>query len=247
MSTGDPRPRFEVYPPAAEAIEQPVPPEPTWEQPGVEPPVQRYQVTPYVPPPTPPRAGPSRRGVLGLVVAVPVVAVWLGSVNNSRTSSYGEDEETDDGYLSSDDTTAGGATMWIRDDTFELPDGWEATQISDAEAVATNGASRVQAYRFDADAADSAADLVSALVSRRLGAFKGDLGKPVDEVDGDVQRATVKGSGKLSGKAARLVGTLWIDADGNALLVVKIVTARKGSDIAQEAQAIVDELGASVG
>lgn len=249
MTAGDPAPSFEVYPPAAESglADPPAPATQSWEQPDTEPAIQRYQVTPYVPPPPiPSRAGSSRRGVLGLVVAVPVVAVWLGSVNNSRTSMP-YDEETDDGYLSPDDTTEDGATMWIGDDAFELPGGWDVTQVSDTEAVATNGANRVQAYGFDADTADSAVDLVAALVSRRLGSFKGELGKPADESEDDVQRATVRASGKLSGKPARLIGTLWIDADGNALLAVKIVTAKKGSGIAEEAQGIVDLLGGSLG
>jgi hypothetical protein len=241
--------QFEVYPPAAESglADAPHPAVPSWEQPDTEPAVERYQVTPYIPPPPPVSPGPSRRGLLWLVAAVPVGVLWLGSVARPDADpSFDEDEDEWDGETSPDDTGSGSA-IEVGGYSVEVPDGWEATQVSEAEGTATNGANRVQAYAFYADSGDSAADLVSALVSRRLGSFKGDLGTPVDESEGDVQRATVRASGKLSGKPARLVGTLWIDEAGTALLALKIVTAKKGSAIAEEAQAMVDELSGNFG
>jgi hypothetical protein len=237
--------RFEVYPPAAEAAGQPDPdPQPAWEQPDTASPVERVAVTPYVPPPIPPpTTGPSRRGVMGLVVGVPVALFWLGSLNNPATRmSSGWEEESGGSTWPDDGSETDAAAMSIGDDSFEVPDGWEVTQVSDVEAVATNGANRVQAYGFTADTADRAVDLIAALVKHRLGALKGTLDQPVDESVDNLQQATIRGSGKLSGKAARLVGTLWIDADGTARLAVKVVSAKKGSDIAQEAQGIIDEL-----
>lgn len=241
--------QFEVYPPAAEAgLSEPAAPEPpaqTWEQPGTEPVVRSYQVTPYqvpdvVPPPSP-SGGPSRRGVLGLLIALPVGAVILSAMN-SRSNSGLNAWPTDDPYQDDGNADPVGDTIQVGGHSADLPDGWSTDTDNDDEVIVTNGANRLVAYSFTADTADQATDLVSALVKRRFGGFKGTLSDPKDSSDGDAQQAIVTASGTFSKKPAKLTGQLWIDADGDALLVVRILTAKSGSTIAQDAGDMTDAL-----
>jgi hypothetical protein len=243
--------QFEVYPPAAEAglPETPAsePGTQTWEQPGTEP-ARSYPVTAYrapdVMPPPPSGGGSSRRGVLGLLIALPVGAVVLSAMN-ARSDASPEGWATTS-VDTGEDPDFIGDTIEVGGHSADLPDGWSVDSDHADHVVVTNGANRLLAYSFTADPSDQATDLVSALVKRRQAGFTGKLGDPEDSSD-DVQRATVKASGTFSKKPAKLTGRLWIDAEGAALLVVRILTAKSGSDIAQEAGDMTDALSSDFG
>ncbi|MGC3993839.1 MAG: hypothetical protein QM779_07000 [Propionicimonas sp.] len=209
-----------------------------------------YHITPYHPPSVsaPSTAsGTGRRNLLGLVIGVPValgVIGWLGRASDSQ--GYDPYPEYPGGFATEDDTgsetdeetPALAVGPWAAD----VPDGWDLTSLSTDEAVSSHGANWVQAYAFTADEDDRASDLITALVRRRKATFEGDLSDPVSSMADGVQHATVSATGTVSGKKARLKGHLWIDLDAEALLVVRVLTAKSGSTTAEEAQAMVDQL-----
>ena len=248
--------QFEVYPPAAEA--GPAPTEtvtphaatPTWEQPGAASTTPAaYPVTTYRAPQVPPPSGgpdPSRRGVIGLIVGVPLAGFILAQWSRAGERDAGDpwadgtvaDDPTDDGGQA--DT---GSSIDIGAYTLEVPDGWSAQWLDSGEVALTNGSNRLQVLNFTANEGDAATDLVDRLVKRRLKAskFTGTLGSTVDQSDG-VDRALVKAAGKVGKKKATLIGQLWIDDLGDALLLLRVLTAKDGSPAADEAQSMVDDL-----
>lgn len=245
---------FEVYPPAAgSAPAESTPPAagPVWEQgqPEPAPPGAGYPITArQAPPDLPPRPagpGPSRRGLF--IGGIAALAVGIGLLNASRNQARDDGVDRGSGSGDSDstdntDNTDVAGLLEVGSFFAELPEGWDQEDVGDEEVVATHGANRVQAYSFFVDSSDQPAALVTALTRRRLGAFKGTLGAPGESSDEDVRRAVVRSEGTLSGKPARVISQLWIDVADQALLVVRVLTAKAGSTIDKQASTIVDEL-----
>ena len=228
MTPDEPRPTFEVYPPAVEGTTSGPLPALTPRDPG--------------PPEPDGPVGTQRRAVLRIGLGIVVGGVALTIVAQAAPAPT-PDEDWDaqgTGYDEYPVIDIGGYTA-------QVPQGWEVRATSLAEAVVTNGANRLEAYAFNAAEGERAADIVAALSARRQGDFSGRLGAVSDTFDGSVQRATVKASGTLSGRPARLVGQLWIDADGQALLVVRVLTAASGSGIEEEARSMTQDLSGGFG
>jgi len=253
--------QFEVYPPAAEA--GPAPTEtttpraatPTWEQPGAASTTPAaYPVTAYRAPQVPPPSGgegPNRRSVIGLVLGVPlagfILAQWSRAAGRDAGDPWvegtGADDPTDDA-----DQSDTGSSIEIGAYTLNLPDGWSEQWLDSGEVALTNGSNRLQVLSFTANEGEAATDLVDGLVKRRLKAskFTGTLGRPLDQSDG-VDRALVKAVGKVGKKKATLVGQLWIDDVADALLLVRVLTAKNGTPVADDAQSMVDDLEGQFG
>ena len=249
--------RFEVYPPAAEAGPAPGPtvpaPAQTWEQPDPAGPAPDYPVTAYRPPqvsPSPAGQGPSRRTVIGLAIGLPVVgfilSVGLRAEESALPGGY-EDGGYQDGGYDPGEETVDVSSIAIGPWVLDVPDGWADSWEAADEVVLTHGANRLQAYSFTAYGSDQALDLVEPMVKRRLGAFRGTLGGPVDDSDAEVQRATVRTAGTVRGKNALLTGHLWISAAGDALLLVEVLTAKASGRVAGELRAMVDQLEGEFG
>lgn len=208
------------------------------------PPPPQVAVTPYRPPvvasPSPPR-GFGRRGLIGLVIGVPVAGV-LGSVILSRggASVEGSGWATEGTYDSGESN--GYLDVGGEQYTASTPDGWESVGGSGDEAIVTNGNNRLLALAITDDGSQDVTDQLLDLVEEYRGKFKGSLGEPVDTSSTDVRRATLTATGSLDGKDARIRADLWIDSADNGLLVIQTLTARKGSRMATEAQSMADEL-----
>lgn len=241
--------QFEVYPPAAQAgpaTQSALPdPAPTWEQPD-PPAASASSVTSYPPPPPPPLARPglSRRDALGVIVGVPLAGIALVSLVSGGSVSVDEGGEVS----TYEDSSFGSSSIDIGSYSVDVPDSWSQEWSDSGEAILTNGLNRVQLYNFTVNDGDQALDLVEGLVRQRMKAakFAGTLGSAVDESD-LVQRASVTAGGKLGKKAARAIGQLWIDDVGDALLLVRILAAKEGSAVSEDAQTMVDQLEAEFG
>ncbi|MFT4109946.1 hypothetical protein [Propionicimonas sp.] len=209
-----------------------------------------YHITAYHPPSVsapPARGGTGRRTWLGLAVGVPValgVTGWLGRATSQEDDpSFGDPGDIESGETTeSSDSTALVVGPWAAD----VPDGWDVTALSTDEAVSSHGANWVQARAFTADPGDRPGDLIPALVRRRKASFEGGLSDPVESSSDGVRHATVWASGTVSGRKARLKAHLWIDRDAEALLVVRVLTAKAGSTTAEDAQGMVEQLAAEI-
>ncbi len=246
MGSEELQPTFEVYPSAASGTAsepapgpgwEPDPAGPLWEQPGPELPGERVPVPARPGPPVPAEpVGPDRRTVFRIGIGVVLAAVFIGGIAQFEY----QPPEYEAGWVQEDVTYADEIDLGVY--FAPVPQGWELRATSAAEAVVTNGANRLEAYAFNAADGDRAADLVKELSRLRRGGFSGQLGQVSDTSDGDVQRATVRATGTVAGSPARLVGQLWIGADARALLVVRVLTAPKGSSIDGEALGMAQEL-----
>lgn len=235
-------PRFENYPPADAG---PTPGAPTVE-PAADPPLA---ITPYVPPhiATNSSAASGRRGFLGVLAAGGVGIVGLavfGAVANSGEQG-GEGPDPGSWYTEAtypDEPTDEDETVSAGDYTMTVPTGWKVVRSTGDEAIVSHGTNRLRAWGFSVDESDRALDLVSSLVNNRRDGFTGTLTPPDDLSDEDVQHARVTASGKVARKAATLTGQLWIDSDGNALLVVATVLAKAGEEITTAVEEMIEEL-----
>lgn len=205
--------------------------------------VTPYQAPTAGPPPQPSR-GLGRRGLLGLIIGVPVAGV-LGSVvfragggEAGAEATASATEWIDDDYDSGDYLDVGGQY------SAQIREGWESVTPDGDEAIVARGSSRVLALAVMHDGSQEVADQLIDLVEEYRGRFKGSLAEPLDTSSSDVRRATVTASGSVGGDAARLRADLWIDDEDNGLLVIQTLTARKGSKVAADAQAMADELSA---
>lgn len=249
--------QFENYPrepgdsapatPASSVIPESTPP-PVWEQPPVESPAPVLPVSTYRAPqvsaPQTTSAEPSRRGALGLFGALGVGVVVLVFASRAGTDS-GTGEDDSGNYIpddsdDSDDSGSSGETVDVGDYSADVPDGWSSKSMSGDEAVFTHGSNWVWAYAFTADDGDQAVDKLPDLVRARAKKFT--LGDAEDDSGGDSQHAQLTGSGKISGKKARLNADLWIDSESSALLVIQALTGAEDSAAASDAQGIADSL-----
>ena len=210
-------------------------------------------VRPYVPdtiPPPPASVGTSRRAVVGLVIGLPVVGIILSAMamNSSSTDRMGDmggdlpadpstefTEEPDDPGSFGEDFSVGSYTA-------TAPSGWTVHEDGGGTVQVTNGANRMTAVSMETATSTLAVDEIARLVKRHDKGFTGKLGDPADRSSAVAQHATLDGTGKFSGKAARLMGDLWIDDDGSGLLVVRILTAKAASVISTEAQEMLADL-----
>ena len=191
-----------------------------------------------------------RRGAIGRGVAVSVAGV-LGLI----VLSQGGDDELSPGaegdpnheFPSANPGDAGpkGAEITVGGRySVIVPDGWEYVGDGGGGVQCTNGANRVAASSIEVPPSTRASEQVAVLAKSHRAGFTGPLDDLVDRSTSELQRASLAGSGRFEGKAARLVAELWIDETGSGLLVTRILTAKASSRIAAEAQGMTNELGA---
>jgi hypothetical protein len=123
-----------------------------------------------------------------------------------------------------------------------VADGWDYTPDGDGGLEFTKGANTLSASVVDVPPSTLAIDDIAALVKRHHKGFTGKIDRPVDRSTDHLQRASMSGTGKFRGRAAKLLAELWIDDTGSGLLVTRVLTARAGSTIAVQAQTMTDEL-----
>ncbi len=218
-------------------------------------------IQPFVPDPIPPPASggraSSRRTIIGLVIGVPVAGIILSAfaarsnrpVDDGTDPPYFEDD-TDDSDDGSDDPGSDGEgdpgsdgeEFTVGEYTANAPAGWTVNDDSTDIVVLTKGANRLTAVSLDAGTSTLAVDDIAHLSKRHYAGFKGTVGDPVDRSSADLQHATMDGTGKFSGKAARLLVELWIDDEGSGLLIAIVLTAKVASVVAREAQGILQDL-----
>ena len=209
-------------------------------------------VRPYVPdaiPPPPATEGTSRRTVVGLVIGLPVVGIILSAIasGNSagRTGGMGADLPEDPYTEYTEDPVDPGSfdeEFSVGSHTATAPSGWTVHDDGSGTVEVTNGANRLTAVSIDTATSTLAVEEIAHLAKRHHGGFTGKLGDPVDRSSADVQHATIDGTGKFQGKAARLMVELWIDDEGSGLLVVRVLTAKVASVISTEAQEMLEEM-----
>jgi hypothetical protein len=210
-------------------------------------------VRPYVPdtiPPPPASVGTSRRTVVGLVIGLPAAGIILsamamnsnsagrmgrmpGDLPEAQYTDYTE-EPSDPGSVD-EEFSAGSHSA-------TAPSGWTVRVDGSGTVDVTKGANRLTAVSFDTGTSTLAIEeIVHGARTHRAG-FSGKIADPVDRSSADLQHATMDGTGKFTGKAARLMSELWIDDTGSGLLVVRILTAKVASAISTEAQEMLDQL-----
>jgi hypothetical protein len=210
-------------------------------------------VRPYVPdtiPPPPASVGTSRRAVVGLVIGLPVAGIILSAmaVNSSSTGRMGDmggdlpadpstefTEEPDDPGSFGEDISVGSYTA-------TAPSGWTVHDDGSGTVEVTNGANRLAAASFDTGTSTLAVEEIVHLAKTHRAGFSGKIADPVDRSSANHQHATMDGTGKFRGKAARLMSEVWIDDAGTGLLVVRILTAKAASVISTEAQEMLEQL-----
>jgi hypothetical protein len=188
--------------------------------------------------------------VVGLVIGLPVAGIILSAMamnsgSNGRTSDMGGDlpedpyteytEEPADPGSDDEEFSVGGYTA-------TAPSGWTVLDDDSGTVEVTNGANRLTAVSFDTGTSTLALEEIVHLTKTHRAGFSGKIADPVDRSSADLQHATMDGTGKFTGKAARLMSELWIDEEGSGLLVVRILTAKVASVISTEAQEMLEEL-----
>jgi hypothetical protein len=126
--------------------------------------------------------------------------------------------------------------------TATAPSGWTVNDDGSGTVEVTNGANQLTAVSFDTGTSTLAVEEIAHLAKTHRAGFSGKIAEPVDRSSADLQHATMDGTGKFKGKAARLMSELWIDDGGSGLLVVRILTAKVASVISTEAQEMLEEL-----
>jgi len=213
-------------------------------------------VRPYVPAtiPLPPTSGgTSRRTVVGLVIGIPVAGIILGAMamnSNARNGSgtgFDNPDNTDNPDNSDDPYGTGDPGSF--DEEFSVgsysstaPAGWTVHDDGSGTVEVTNGANRLTAVSIDTATSTLAVEEIAHLAKRHYAGFTGKIGDPVDRSSAELQHATMDGTGKFQGKAARLMVELWIDEEGSGLLVARVLTAKVASVISAEAQEMLEDL-----
>jgi hypothetical protein len=216
-------------------------------------------IRPFVPDSIPPPQGAggrasSRRTVIGLAIGIPVAGIILSSMaaNSSRYSSDGTGGDFpdygsggDDGSYdpgSDGDPGSYGQDFTVGAYKATAPAGWTVNDDGTDVVAVSKGANRLTAVSLHAGTSTVAVDDIAHLAKRHYTGFKGKIADPVEDSSADVQHATMDGTGKFSGKPARLLVELWIDDQGSGLLVTRVITAKATSVIASEAQGMLQEL-----
>lgn len=147
-----------------------------------------------------------------------------------------DDSATPDGSGSSDEEfSVGGYSS-------TAPPGWTVHDDGSGTVEVTNGANRLTAVSIDTATSSLAVEEIAHLAKSHYAGFTGKIGDPVDRSSATLQHATMDGTGKFRGKAARLMVELWIDEEGSGLLVARVLTAKAASAISAEAQEVLEEL-----
>jgi hypothetical protein len=232
--SSQPPTRYENYPPEpglpAEGLEDPAP-------------HSGSVVRAYAPPTITASAGApvGRRAVVGLVLAVPIAGIlWLSVIGDdgpfTSTAVPGDAPSSDSTASTPKQLMVGGRYA------VTVADGWDYTPDGDGGLEFTKGANTLSASVVDVPPSTLAIDDIAALVKRHNKGFTGKIDRPVDRSTDHLQRASMSGTGKFRGRAAKLLAELWIDDTGSGLLVTRVLTARAGSTIAVQAQTMTDEL-----
>lgn len=234
--------RFENYPPEDGATRE----EPT--------PVIRPYVPDTVPPPV--RSSTSRRNVVGLVLGIPLAGIIFsviaagGNARNGSGFDDGTSETTTDPYGPDDPGDPGGASdpgptdeeFSVGSYTATAPAGWTVHDDGSGAIEVTNAANRLTAVSVETAASSLAVDEIAGLAKSHYAGFTGKTADPVDRSTADRQHATMDGVGRFQGKTARLLAELWIEEEGDGLLVIRVLTAKVGSPIAIQAQEMLNDL-----
>jgi hypothetical protein len=209
-------------------------------------------VRPYLPatiPPTPPSDGSTRRTVLGLVIGIPLVGLLFSAVgfNGNRSGpdpTFGQDPGVNYPDMNGPNPENADPTqMSIGPYYASVPAGW--TSIDDGSgttAEVTNGANRLTAVSIETATSSIAVEDIARQSSGLYPGFTGKISDPVDRSSANLQHATMDGTGRYQGKAARLMVELWIDDNGSGLVVARVLTAKVSSRISTEAQEMLEEL-----
>jgi len=216
-------------------------------------------VRPYVPdtiPPPPASVGTSRRTVVGLVIGIPVAGIILSAMamnsnagNGSgfgwgtpETTTYPDNTDNTDDPDETGDPGSFGEDFSVGNYGATAPAGWTVHDDSSGTVEVTNGANRLTAVSIETATSALAVDEIAHLAKGHYAGFAGKIGHPVDRSSAALQHATMDGTGTFQGKAARLMGELLIDDEGNGLLVVRVLTAKVASVISTEAQEMLEDL-----
>ncbi len=217
-------------------------------------------VRPYVPvtiPPPPTGEATSRRTVVGLVIGIPVAGIILGAMamamamntnarNGSGTGSDNPDntdnpDDSDDPYGTGDPGSFN-EEFSVGSYSSTAPASWTVHDDGSGTVEVTNGANRLTAVSIDTATSTLAVEEIAHLAKRHYAGFTGKIGDPVDRSSAELQHATMDGTGRFQGKAARLMVELWIDEEGSGLLVARVLTAKVASVISAEAQEMLEDL-----
>lgn len=184
----------------------------------------------------------TRRALVGSLFAIGAA----GLLGCSAPSTSSDPSSTDDGEdpLGGDptDESTPGFEIAVGDYSATVADGWKSVDDGKGGVMVTSGANRLTVVSVTIAKEALAVDEIAALSRSHADGFLGTFAEPVDRSSADVKRASVAGTGKLQGVAARLLCELWIDATGFALLTTRILTAQPNSVISEQAQEMVDEL-----
>jgi hypothetical protein len=184
----------------------------------------------------------TRRALVGSLFAVGAV----GFLGCSAPTSGSNQSSVDDGEdpLGGDptDESTPGFEIAVGDYSATVADGWKSVDDGKGGVVVTSGANRLTVASVTIPKTALAVDEIAGLARSHADGFIGRFAQPVDRSSADVKRASVSGTGKFEGAAARLMCELWIDATGFALLTTRILTAKPDSVISEQAQEMVDEL-----
>jgi hypothetical protein len=182
----------------------------------------------------------TRRALIGSLLA----AGAAGMLGCSAASTPGPSEAIDEDPLGGDptDESTPGFEIAIGDYSATVADGWKSVDDGHGGVVVTSGANRLTVAGVGIAEDALAMDQIAGLARSHADGFVGTFAEPVDRSSADVKRASVAGTGKFQGSDARLLCELWIDATGFAIVTTRILTAKPGSVISEQAQEMVDEL-----
>lgn len=207
---------FETYPP------------PAGERPIDDGLAQGAAPTPAVPTPAA-RAGSTRRTVLKALAGVTAVGAVV-AIFSRLDEPYTPETAP---------TSAVDTSIWVSVGSYgaNIPSGWAVNTAGSSQMLATHGKNQVLARVFTTS--DAAGPALLERVAQDFGSFNGQRGDVTTYARRGGQKASVSGEGTLLGEPATLKAQLWVTGEGEALLVVSLLTAAEGTQLADEAAAIV--------
>jgi len=231
--SSQPPTRYENYPP-----EQDVPASRLEDPPPHSGPVVRAYAPPTI---TTPGAPVGRRTVVGLVLALPIVGIlWSWMIGDEG----GFTRPADPGGAPSGDSTDSAPKKLMVGGRYAVTvaDGWAYTPDGAGGLEFTKDANALSASAVEVPPSTLAIDHIATLAEHHHEGFAGKIDDPVDRSTNQLRRASMAGTGKFRGKAARLLAELWIDDAGSGLLVTRLLTVAPASTITVQAEAMTDEL-----
>lgn len=207
------------------------PPEPTGVTgDGTEQPAAGGGLTPSPPYFVAAASGTSRRKVLGWMIGVPVVLGFgLYSMGSSDEDSEEEVEATSQLVLDG---------HWIT-----IPPGWTA-QVAGDVATLHKGSDQIMVQVIQGETS-SASGVIAARAGKLLpyGLVDVDFEDAVDNSTDDYQRVSALGHAVSDHIGVRLLADLWLDEDGDGLIVVRYLVSAEGTEAFQQAEDTVTTLG----